>query len=100
MKLVLPRSLKFTPAVYPHYNDFTGKLNFHLLNQESQSQAKNIPVVLPSSPIKIRGKSVKGFLSYDRTNKQPDRQTNKDYIFIYKDYIAIEKNKNIPIFSI
>ena len=27
---------------------------------------------LPSSPIKIRGKSVQGFLSYDRTNKQTD----------------------------
>ena len=24
----LPRLLKITPAVYPHLNDFTGKLNF------------------------------------------------------------------------
>ena len=24
----LPRFLKVTPAVYPHLNDFTGKLNF------------------------------------------------------------------------
>ena len=27
-------------------------------------------MVLPSSPIEIRGKSVKGFLSYDRTYKK------------------------------
>ena len=45
--------LKVTPAVYPHWNDFTGKLNFHYKNLESQNQAKNIPVGLPSSPIKI-----------------------------------------------
>jgi len=32
-------------------------------------QANNISVVLPSSSIKIGGKSVKWFPSYDRTNK-------------------------------
>ena len=37
------------------------------LNFSSQKQTKNISVVLPSSPIKIWGKSVKRFLSYDRT---------------------------------
>jgi len=45
---------------------------FHLV---SQNQAKNIPVALPSSLIKIFGKSVQGFLSYDQTNKQTDTQT-------------------------
>ena len=40
---------------------------------------------LPSSPIKIWGKSVQWFLSYDRTNKHTDRQTNRDYNFINKD---------------
>ena len=40
------------------------------LNLESQNQAKNIPVGLSSSQIKIWGKSVQGFLSYDRTDKQ------------------------------
>ena len=40
------------------------------LNLEFQNKAKNIPVGLPNSPIKICGESVKGFLSYDRTNKQ------------------------------
>ena len=40
-------------------------------------QAKNIPVALPSFPVKIRGKSVQGFLSYDRKNKhtKTDRKT-------------------------
>lgn len=33
---------------------------------------KNIPVVLPSYPIKIWGKSVKTFLGYSRTYKQTD----------------------------
>ena len=36
-------------------------------------------MVLPRSPIKIWGKSVQGFLSYDRTTKQ----TKKDNNFIY-----------------
>ena len=53
------------------------------LNLESQNQAKNISVGLPSSPIKIWGKSVQGFLSYDQTNKQTDTMTNRDYNFIY-----------------
>jgi len=52
-----------------------------LLNLESQNQAKNIPVALPRSPTKVWGKSVNGFLSYDRINKQ----TNRDYNFIYID---------------
>jgi len=37
---------------------------------ESQNQAKNIPVVLSSSPIKIWGKTVKVFMTYDWTYKQ------------------------------
>ena len=49
------------------------------LNIKSQNQAENIPVVLPCSPIKIWGKSVKVLLSYDRTYKQ----TNEEYNFIY-----------------
>ena len=44
-------------------------------NLESQNPAKNIPFGLPSSPIKMWGKSVQGFLSYDQTNKQTNRQT-------------------------
>ena len=36
-----------------------------LLNLESQNQAENIPVGLPSSRIKIWGKSHQEFLSYN-----------------------------------
>ena len=54
------------------------------LNLESWNQDKNILVGLPSSTITVGGKSVKGFLSYDRTNKQIDTMTNRDYNFIYK----------------
>ena len=61
---------KVTPAVYPHFNDFTGNQNFLNL----KSLAKNIPVVIPSSLIKILDKLVKGFPNYDRTNKQTDKQ--------------------------
>ena len=78
---VLPRLIKVTPAVYPHLNDFSVKVD--TLNLEFQIQAKNIPVGLPSSPIKIWGKLVQGFLSYDRTNKQTDRQTEITTLYIY-----------------
>ena len=45
-------------------------LKVNPLNLEFLNQAKNVPVVLPSSPIKIQGKSANGFISYDRTDKQ------------------------------
>ena len=47
------------------------------LNLGSQNQAKNIYVASPCSPIKNCGKSVQGFLSYD---KQP----NWDYSNIFR----------------
>ena len=53
------------------------------LNLVSQNQAKNIPVVLPSFPIEIWGKSVEWFMNYERISKQ----TNRDYKFIDKDNI-------------
>ena len=33
---VVPRLLKFTPAVYPHLKDFTGKLNFRNKSRPTQ----------------------------------------------------------------
>ena len=45
------------------------------LNIESENQAKHIPVILPSLPTKILGKSVQGFLSHDRTSKQTEITT-------------------------
>ena len=64
--------------------DFIGKSQFYFmklgnqtfsikvnqLNLEIFNRAKNIPVGLQSSTIKILGKSVKGSTSFDRTNKQ------------------------------
>ena len=50
-----------------------------LLNLKLLNQAKNIPVVHPGSSINIWGKSVKGFMSYDQTYKQK----NRDYYFIF-----------------
>ena len=47
------------------------------LNFESENQVKNISVALSSSQIKIWGKSVKGFMSYDRTHKQTNKQIDK-----------------------
>ena len=56
------------------------------LNSESQNHAKNISVVLPSSSIKIRGKSVKGFMDYDQKNKQTNRQVEIiNFMFINAD---------------
>ena len=84
----LPKLLKVTPTVYPHLNSRRlpalerfyqeskfSLLKFDPLNLESQNRAENIPVSLSSSPIKIWGKSVQGFLSYDRINKQTNRIT-------------------------
>ena len=52
------------------------------LNLDSQNKANNIPVVLPSFPIKI-GKSVRGFMSYERIYKQTNRADNFTYIYRY-----------------
>ena len=54
-------------------------INVNPPNLDILNQAKNIHKVPTSSPVKILGKSVNGFLRYDRTNKQ----TNRDYYFIY-----------------
>ena len=81
----LPRLLKVTLSVYPHWNDFTGKPIFcyYIRSFQLKISTKNIPVGLPSSPIKIWGKSVLGFLSYDRTNRQTDKQRLQLYIYRY-----------------
>jgi len=52
-----------------------------------KNQDKNIPMVLPSSPIKIWGESVKGIISYDRTYKQ----TNRDHYTIHKKIQLIQR---------
>ena len=60
---------------------FAWKLKFRFKITNFSSHVKNIPMVLPGSPIKIWGKLVKGFMSYDRTYKQ----SNRDYYFVNKD---------------
>ena len=57
------------------------------LNLGSQNQAKNISEASPCSPIKMWGKSVQGFLSFD---KQP----NWDYSYIYS-HRVFQKNMGI-----
>ena len=52
----LSRVLIFTPTVYPHLvlnYDLAFFIKVDPLKLESQNQAKNIPVVLSSSPIKM-----------------------------------------------
>ena len=48
------------------------------------NQANNILVVLQSFPIKIWGKSVKGFLSYDRTYKHHKQRFLPNYILAWE----------------
>ena len=51
------------------------------LNLDPKNQGQNIPVGLPSSPNKIWGKLVQGFLSHDRkTNKHTNSYYNSKYI--------------------
>ena len=47
--------------------------------QNLEPQAKNTLVGLSRFPIKIRGKSVQGFKSYNRTFKQTNKQS---YFFL------------------
>ena len=58
--------------VYPNLNHFTRKINFRYLCRPTQLKISK-PVGLPSFQIKIWCKSVQGFLSNDRTNKQTNR---------------------------
>ena len=70
-------------VVYSHLNDFNREnkifaIKIDSIKLESQKQTQDIPVGLLRSPMKIWGESVLRFLSYDRTNKQ----ANRDYNFI------------------
>ena len=47
--------------------------------------------MLQVPPIKIWGQSVQGFLSFDRTNKE----TNRDKIFIFMDKLAFSDVANV-----
>ena len=77
----LPRVFIVSIAIYSDFvvnydvSYFLEKVD--TLNLESQNLDKNIS---QSSPIKIWGKSVKGFLSYERKNKQTDKQRLQLYM--------------------
>ena len=85
-----PREVIVSPTDYPRF-----VVNYDQLKLESQNQAKNIPMGLLSSPIKIFGKSVTGCLSYDRTKK--NRKTNRDYNLIYIETVPYRKMYNKQI---
>ena len=76
------------------------KLNFRFKSRPTQlrisEQNQEIPVARSSSPIKIWGKSVHGFPSYDQTNKQ----TNSDQNFIYIDSLTGVINSLLETFYI
>ena len=85
--MALSRLLKVTPAVYPHSNDFTGKLIIAIkvdpLNLESQNRAKNIPVgpsCFPNGNLKLIGPGVSKLRS---DKKQTDRQTEIKTLHMY-----------------
>ena len=61
------------------------------INLESQNQAKNIPVGLPIPQSKFEANLSEEFLSYDRTNKQTDRQTEITTLYIDIDVARIKK---------
>ena len=65
-------------------------MNANLLSLECLNQAKKNPSVLPSSPIQIWGKSVPGFMNYDRTM---DIQINKQIAMLY---IYVLRNPALP----
>ena len=64
-KLLLPFTRTWTILLGKYVFD----IKVDLFNLETQNQSKNIPMTFPSSPIKIWGKSVQGFQSYDLTDK-------------------------------
>ena len=61
------------PGIFP--------IKVNLLNLEFIN--KNIPMVLPISPIKFKSKTVQGFTSYDQTFKQTNKQRLLLYIYLY-----------------
>ena len=58
--------------------------------QNLESQAENTVVVLPRFPIKIWGKSVQGFKSYNQTFKQKNTSLYK-YIDSYMWHPNVDK---------
>ena len=72
-------NIQVSPTVYSHLNNFTGKLIFSYFSKPTQLRISKPSYEhscgSPSCPIKIWGKSVQWFVSYDRTNKQTEIKT-------------------------
>ena len=69
------------------------------LKLESQNQAKNILLGLLISPIKNWSNSVQGFLSYDQTKRQTNRQTEIPTLYIYRCHLFFFKNHSRNILN-
>ena len=77
--ILLPKVLMVTPAVYPHmvvnYGfSYFPRIKIDPINLESENR---------EFPNQSSGKSDLGFMNYDRTDKQTDRQRLQLYIDIY-----------------
>ena len=74
--IALPRVLIVTSAVYPHFVNFDLYFRFKSRPIQIRISKPSLEQSHGSSefPIKICGKSVQGFLSYKRTNKQTSRK--------------------------
>ena len=82
-----PEILRFQPIQYtPIHFSFTVPLKLQGMRSIGKptqlriSKAKNIPLGLPTSPIKVWGKSVKGFLNYIRKNILNTKIIFKKYV--------------------
>ena len=60
-----------------------GVFQIKVLSLKNFNQAKNTPVILWTSSIKILSKWVQGFMRNDQTYKQTDRQTEIDFLHAY-----------------
>ena len=71
-----PGAAQVTHSYYRHLpalgRNYIFAIKVNPIDLKLCNQAKNIPMGLPSSPIKMLGKSVQGFRNYDRTYKQAD----------------------------
>ena len=84
----LPGLLKVTPAVYPHSNDFTGKLNLRYLSPPIQLRILKLIYEHSCRSLEFSNQNLGQIgpgVPELRSDKQTDTQTNRDYNFIYID---------------
>jgi len=69
-----------------------GVFQIKVISLKNFNQAKNTPVILWTSSIKILSKWVQGFMRNDQTYKQTDRQKEIDFLHAY---LFTKKNKYV-----